>query len=35
VVILPDRWTARQIGEALAGRAPTFDDLERPTYDAA
>lgn len=30
--VLPDRWTARQIAEALKGRTPTFDDQERSTY---
>ncbi len=33
--IPPDRWTERQVEEALKGRAPTFEDQERPTYDDA
>ncbi len=28
----PDRWTERQIAEALAGRPPTWDENESPTY---
>ena len=32
--IYPDQWTARQVKEALKGRPPTWDDQERPTYDA-
>lgn len=31
--ITPDRWTERQINEALEGRAPTWDDDQEPTYD--
>lgn len=29
----PDQWTQRQVEEALAGRAPRWDDEERPLYD--
>jgi len=33
--ILPDRWTARQVKEALRGIVPTWGDDEKPTYQAS
>lgn len=30
--IAPDRWTARQVREALRGVLPQWDDEERPMY---
>jgi hypothetical protein len=31
--IWPDRWTERQVMEALAGKPPNWDDNMRPLYD--
>jgi hypothetical protein len=30
--ISPDQWTPRQVREALAGRAPQWDENEQPRY---
>jgi hypothetical protein len=30
--IYPDKWTTRQLREALKGKPPMFDDNERPIY---
>lgn len=30
--IYPDRWTERQLKEALEGTPPSWDDHEKPTY---
>jgi hypothetical protein len=30
---LPDRWTARQVKEALRGIVPTWGDDKQPTYE--
>lgn len=30
--ISPDRWSARQLNEALCGVAPRWDDNENPVY---
>ncbi len=31
--LYPDEWAPRQVAEALRGKAPRWDDQERPVYE--